>query len=300
MSHYSDTYCLSITQVDAAIKDVYEELVEEIRLTSWLHKRTKRHYNWTGWTHRYFILTPGLLTYYTDESLKEYKGEASLLSTTQISSNGSHRRELMKKYVTFKISNAPFYELELSPSQEKGRVKWVAALQDIVEAAKSGTTPIQNMIQQRYQKYLLSQQCRSIEEAAENKTTAAENKTTPQYINIEEMNKENVKPLPKPLPKEPVQAAVAKSGAKIPSPKTGRGKVRLSPKGSTESLNSSDDEDTKSTINFLSDQQDKMKLVFGSIDKVSSTCSQFNSIQFNSIQFNSIQFNSIQFNSNLI
>ena len=166
----------------------------------------------------------------------------------------------MKKYVTFKISNAPFYELELSPSQEKDRVKWVAALQDIVEACKAGTTPVQSMIQQRYQKYLLSLQCKSIEDAAESKTT-------PQYINIEEINKENVKPLAKPPAKEPVHAVVARAGAKIPSPKTGRGKMRTSPKNSVESLNSSDDEDVRSKENFLFDQQDKMKLVFGSIDR---------------------------------
>ena len=132
-----------------AIEDLHAWLVQEVAMTGWLYKRTRKQANWTSWLRRWFVLVPGKLVYYDNNKLEKKRGEVIVNSFSKIEEL-PELKTLARHYPSrFKVTNSPYLELELSAADDHERNAWMDALGEIVNAAKAGTTPVQAILKDR-------------------------------------------------------------------------------------------------------------------------------------------------------
>ena len=132
-----------------AVEDLHAWLVEEVAMTGWLYKRTRKQANWTSWLRRWFVLTPGVLRYYDNNKVERKRGEVVVNSFSKMEEL-PELKTLARHYpFRFKVTNSPYIELELSAADEHERRAWMAALSEVMDAAKSGTTPVQAILKDR-------------------------------------------------------------------------------------------------------------------------------------------------------
>ena len=147
-----DNRCFSKAAPESAqkaIDDLHSWLVREVSMTGRLYKRTRKQANWTSWLKRWFVLSPGMLVYYDGQRLKEKKGEVIINSFTKLEPMDDFKSLGRRLVSRFKVSNSPDLEMELSAADDPEKRAWMAALVEVVEAAKSGTTPVQAVLKER-------------------------------------------------------------------------------------------------------------------------------------------------------
>ena len=139
-----DSMCfkmLSHGEEERVLDSVHSWLVREVCLTGWMSKRTRKQANWTSWQRRWFVLKPGLLSYYTSAALTEKKGDVILTNRSRVDDLGD-LRTLIRHYPNrFRITNAPFIELELSNEEFAGKDDWMRAVKTVIKAVKTRVSP---------------------------------------------------------------------------------------------------------------------------------------------------------------
>ena len=65
------------------------------------------------------MVTTGKLTYYKEQNLKEQKGEVRVTTHSKIESVADHTKSFRKLRSVFRLTNAPYLEIEMSAGDEK-------------------------------------------------------------------------------------------------------------------------------------------------------------------------------------
>ena len=65
------------------------------------------------------MVTAGKLTYYKEQNLKEQKGEVRVTIHSKIESVADHTKSFRKLRSVFRLTNAPYLEIEMSAGDEK-------------------------------------------------------------------------------------------------------------------------------------------------------------------------------------
>ena len=246
-------------QVNSSIDEVHQWLVKEICMSGYLYKRTRKQGNWTNWLKRWFILTPGKLTYYDSAKMKERKGEIPVCIQSKVESLQDQRMSFWRSMSLFKVTNAPFLEIEMAATDEKDRRAWLTALQDIREAAKAGTTPVKALLEDRYQNAQLRKNALSEVEERIKSIKVKGTSANPIHVRLKAANV----PSPNPRPKQ----ARKQKPPLPPKPKHHLALMKLN--GSQQSENNATNKENigqNTSHNFATYQQEKMKAVFANID----------------------------------
>ena len=138
------------TAMQYAIEEMHTWLVLEITKVGWLNKRKRKQANWTSWLQRWFILSPGRLTYYDGPRCAVKKGELLITSKTVLIEVSNQRRAIFRKLTyTFKLLNKPYLEMEMSTADADEYKSWIAAISDMIASSKLGTTQVQILLEKR-------------------------------------------------------------------------------------------------------------------------------------------------------
>lgn len=135
--------------VENAVDNLYDWLVREVSMTGWLYKRTRKQANWTSWLRRWFVLTPGQLAYFDNQRQDKKRGEVLVNAHSRLEELPEFKSLARRFPARFKLTNSPYIEMEMSASDEHERKAWMSALLEIVDAAKTGTTPVQAILKER-------------------------------------------------------------------------------------------------------------------------------------------------------
>lgn len=138
--------------VTSCINELHSWLVLEIMKTGWLFKRTRKQANWTNWIKRWFVLSSTRLCYYDSPGLVEsgkLRGEI-FLTGSKVENLPPYKGMVHKLSGRFKVSNLPYIEIELAANQRSHRQSWVNSIEEIIDASKNKTTPIQRLLRTRW------------------------------------------------------------------------------------------------------------------------------------------------------
>lgn len=149
---YLDKSYFSISQPEAvkqSIDEIYSWLVKEVMKTGWLWKRTRKNANWTNWLKRWFVMTPGIITYFdSDKSNEKIRGSVVIYQSTTLEKLDDYKSIITRKN-RFKVSNKPALEIELSADSASEKDAWFNLIQQNIQVVKEGTTPRMKLFKDR-------------------------------------------------------------------------------------------------------------------------------------------------------
>ena len=129
--------------------DVHTWLVEEILHVGWLNKRTRKSGNWTNWQKRWCVLTPGNFGYYEGPSQNILKGRIAVNSRSIIQKIGGRNSFLKSRQHRIRLGNIPLVEIDLASSKESTIITWKNILEEAINAASKGSTPVNLLLAKR-------------------------------------------------------------------------------------------------------------------------------------------------------
>ena len=137
-------------KIDLVVEEIYFWLVKEIMKTGWLYKRTRQQANWTNWTKRWFVLTPGQLEYFSSPQRKidtKSLGDIFINDDTKIEKLAQYQGMVHDYKDRFKIWNPPNIVCELAAHDSTAMKSWMDCIN---EARFNGyTTPLQTWLRNR-------------------------------------------------------------------------------------------------------------------------------------------------------
>lgn len=134
---------------EKAVQEIHSWLVQEVYLSGWLWKRSKKNANWTTWLRRWVVLTPGTLSYFDGPKLKTKKGQIDINTETIIADSPDLKRFGRRLTACFSIINRPSLHMDFAAMDENDKSTWMGALLELQEAAFSGTSPLQAVLTER-------------------------------------------------------------------------------------------------------------------------------------------------------
>lgn len=145
--------------VRECIHIIYCWLVKEIMKSGWLYKRSKNQANWTNWVKRWFILTPGRLTFYSSDPDLQNQATDGKVKIGEVYVNKNSKLEALQPYRgmgqvlqgRFKITNEPNIQVEMATESGLEHYAWMRAIEEVISAAKEGTTPVQKLLREKYE-----------------------------------------------------------------------------------------------------------------------------------------------------
>jgi len=150
-SHYFSNPAMTMI-IHATITDVFNYSVMHVLATGWLHKRTRKRSNWTNWQRRWFVCEPGKLTYYENEDRSELKGEVVINAYARIERQETYKGFTKSLSGRFKVLLSECFEIELATGNDNKRDLWVTKVEEIIIAAREGSTPFQQQLQDQRRK----------------------------------------------------------------------------------------------------------------------------------------------------
>jgi Ca2+-binding EF-hand superfamily protein len=131
------------------IVDLYDWMVREVMKAGWLHKRTKKQSNWTNWLKRWFVMTPGKLTYYENDKEKNVKGEVLIDGNATVETLDAFKGLFNKMENRFRVRPGPYLEMEMNAESLKEKQEWLRQLQNNIESMRTGITPVMRLLMER-------------------------------------------------------------------------------------------------------------------------------------------------------
>ncbi|XP_075470179.1 differentially expressed in FDCP 6 homolog isoform X2 [Ascaphus truei] len=124
-----------------AIKDLYEEVIQDVLKQGYLLKKAQLRRNWTE---RWFVLKPNTLCYYVSEECKERKGSVTVDKdcVVEVLPDRDGRRCM------FCIKTATKTH-EMSASDTKHRQEWVTAIQTAIRLKQSSSPSLHRELQSK-------------------------------------------------------------------------------------------------------------------------------------------------------
>jgi Ca2+-binding EF-hand superfamily protein len=238
----------NLTNIKKSIEELYNWLVLEICQVGWLYKRTRKQANWTNWVKRWFVLTPGKLSYYDGPSRKTLKGEVSITTHSNIEVLPDYKGFARTLKARFKITNTPYLEIEMCAPDQTERSFWIGAIKEVTEASNLGMTPVQALLQAKQK-----QRKESLEETE--RRIAKFQKTAKRILSAkeEEERKDNNEVI------KPKQTHFLNQALKSTPP--------VMSNGSSLSDSTESEKEEEFDNNMYAYQKDKIKNVFLGIDK---------------------------------
>ncbi|XP_064605438.1 uncharacterized protein LOC135470430 [Liolophura sinensis] len=138
--------------VTSCIIELHSWLVLEIMKSGWLFKRTRKQANWSNWIKRWFVLSSTRMCYYDNPSLigsGKLRGEV-FMTGAKVETMPPYKGMVHKLSGRFKLSNRPYIEIELATNQRSHRQSWINSIEEVIDAAKNKTTPIQRLLRDRW------------------------------------------------------------------------------------------------------------------------------------------------------
>ncbi|XP_075706746.1 differentially expressed in FDCP 6 homolog [Rhinoderma darwinii] len=132
---------ISMETLSMAIQDVYKEIIQDVLKQGYLLKKNNLR---RTWTERWFVLKPGIVSYYVGEDCKEMKGSIAIDKDcgVEVLPDRDGRRCMFCVKTATKTH-------EMSASDTKHRQEWVTAIQTAIRLQQSGSVALHRELQSR-------------------------------------------------------------------------------------------------------------------------------------------------------